>query len=440
LVWSGEAHAQSSPSNDLSRVLELIEQQEQRLNAQERQLRDQQNEITEQRALIERQRREIVAMQTGVSDADLGEIRGAGLRQHGLNYVELAPDEPILLNRRAPIRTLTQTEGGSAPPAPSPAAAPTGPVGEAPPEETQVATVDALPEGQNALLGRGRLVIEPSIEYSRRSSSRFVFRGAVLIDAINIGQLEANDTARDTLVSSLTLRYALSDRLEIEGRVPYIYRRDRITALNPGGTTTYRTYELEGAELGDVEMSARYQLNRGRNGSPIFVAGARVKSDTGLGPFDLDRDSQGVSTELATGSGFWAVQGSLSAMYPTDPAVLFGNISYMYNMPRDIDRTYGTVTIGHVDPGDSIGLGFGFGFSVNPRFSYSLSYSHSYVMPTETELNGVTQESTELQVGSLSLGLSFRATERLTLSTSIDMGLTEDAPDARIAFRTPFRW
>jgi len=439
-IWSGDANAQSSTPNELSRVLELIDQQEHRLDAQERTLRDQQREITEQRALIERQRREIQAMNGGVSDAELGEVRGAGLGAHGLNYTALAVDEPILLNRRAPISTLVQSEAGGVPAStPSSNAPPAGPVGEAP-EETQVATVDALPEGQNTLLGAGRLVIEPSLEYSRSSSNRLVFRGAVLLDALHIGLLEANDTARDTVASSLAIRYALTDRLEVEGRVGYIYRADRVTTLSQNSSSTTQTFELQGSELGDAEVSARYQLNRGRNGAPIFVAGARVKSDTGLGPFDLERDAQGVSTELATGSGFWAVQGSLSMMYPTDPAVLFANVSYMYNIARDIDKTYGAVTVGHVDPGDSIGMGFGFGFSLNPRFSYSLGYSHSYVLPTETELNGVTQSSTELQVGSLQLGLSFRATERLTLSTSVDMGLTEDAPDVRVAFRAPFRW
>lgn len=439
-IWSGEAHAQGSPPNELVRVLELIDQQEQRLNAQELRLRDQQREITEQRGLIERQRREIQAMSGTVSDAELGEVRGAGFGVHGLGYTELAADEPIRLNRRAPYSTLTQTEGGSAPPASTPAPAPTRPVGEAPPEETQVATVDSLPEGQNALLGAGRLVIEPSIEYSRSSSNRLVFRGAVIAEGIQIGLIDANDTARDTIASSIAIRYALTDRLEIEARVPFIYRSDRVTTLSQGTTSTTQTFELEGSNMGDAEVSARYQLNRGRNGAPIFVAGARVKSDTGLGPFDLARDTQGVSTELATGSGFWAVQGSLSAMYPTDPAVLFANVSYMYNMPRDIDRTLGAVTVGNVDPGDSIGVGFGFGFSMNPRFSYSLGYSHSYVMPTETELNGSLQRSTELQVGSLQLGLSFRTTERLTLSASVDMGLTEDAPDVRVSFRAPFRW
>ena len=420
-------------------VLELIQQQESRLNEQERQLHEQQRQLSEQRSLIERQRREIEAM-TSISDADLSEIRGAGAVRGGLAYEDLGPDEPIRVNQR-PARTFMQSDsGGSAPPEATPTAAPQGPVGEAPPESTQTSTVDALPEGQNALLGAGRLVIEPSFEFSQSSGNRLVFRGVEIVTGIQIGLIEANDSARNTLSSSVALRYALTDRLEVEARIPYVYRDDRVTTLSQNSTTTTQTFNLNGSDIGDVELSARYQLTRGRNGGPIFVAGARVKSTTGAGPFDVERDAQGVASELATGSGFWSVQGSLSMLYPTDPAVLFANVSYMYNAPDTIDQTYGAVTVGEVDPGDSIGFGFGFGFAMNPRFSTSLGYSHSYVLPTETELNGTVQESTELQVGSMQLGLSFRASERLTLSAGVDFGVTEDAPDVRVSFRAPFRW
>ncbi len=419
--------------------MELINQQEARLNAQERQLEEQQRQLGEQRQLIERQRRELLAM-GAVSDAELGDIRGAGMASSALNFNGLAEDEPLQVNRQRPLVMLAQTEGGSAPQA-APASTPSdGPVGQAPTEQPQTAQVDALPEGQNALLGAGRLVIEPSFEYSRSSSNRFVFRGVEIVTGVQIGLLEVNDAARDTLTAAVAARYAVTDRLELEVRVPYIYRSDRVTTVAQQSTTTMQTFELNGGDIGDVEMSARYQLNNGANGAPIFVVGARVKSDSGLGPFDLERDASGVSTELATGSGFWAVQGSVSMLYPSDPAVIFASLSYNHNIAREIGETYGTVTIGEVDPGDSISMGFGFGFALNNRFSYSLGYSHSYVLPTTSELNDLVQESTELQVGSVSLGMSFRATERLTLSTSVDIGVTEDAPDVRVAFRAPFRW
>lgn len=377
-----------------------------------------------------------------VSDTDLGEIRGAGIPSSALNFNGLSADEPISLSRRSPVRTLMQADGGGGGAAqPVSMAPPQGPVGEAPPEQPPAtAAVEALPEGQNALLGRGRLVIEPAIEYSRSSNNRLVFRGAVIAEGIQIGLLEANDTARDTIVASLAARYAITDRLEVEARVPYIYRNDRITTLSQNSTQTTHTFELNGGDVGDLEVSARYQLNEGRNGAPLWVASARVKSDTGRGPFDLARDAQGVATELATGSGFWGVQGGLSVLYPSDPVVLFANVGYLYNIERDVDRTFGSVTIGNVDPGDSISGGFGMGFALNPRFSYSLAYSHSYVMETETELNDTVQRSAALQVGTLQFGMSFRATERTTVSTSVNVGVTNDAPDVSVGLRAPFRW
>jgi hypothetical protein len=439
LGWSGSAQAQTS---DLSRVLQLIEQQEQRLDTQERQLREQQRQLAEQRSLIERQRREIEAMAGGVSDSELGEIRGVGIPNNSLAFTPLEPDQPIAVNRRRSFTTLAQAEGGSAPlPAAASTAAPAGPVGEAPPEQPHPATqVEALPEGQSALAGRGKLVIEPSFDYSRSSSNRLVFRGVEILPSFQVGIIEASDTARDTLAASVSVRYSLTDRLEIEGRIPYVYRSDRITTLLQREESVSQTFELDGGDVGDVEMSARYQINSGRNGAPIFVAGGRIKSDTGKGPFDLARDLDGVATELATGSGFWGAQASVSVLYPSDPAVLFANLSYLYNMPRDIDRTVGGVDIGEVDPGDSIGAGFGFGFALNPRFSYSLGYSHSFIMPTESELGATRQRSASIQVGSLQLGMSFRASERLTIATSVDIGATEDAPDVRIGLRMPYRF
>jgi len=446
LLWNGPAHAQSTPSSDLARVLELIAQQEARLNEQEQLLRDQQRQLQEQRALIERQRSQLASVER-IDDADLGEIVGAGAPSSAMNFASLDATAPIRLNRGSRyaqriVNDVDDEGGGGGAPAATPAN--DGPVGEAPPEQPPAtSSVEALPEGQNALLGRGRLVIEPSLEYSRSSSNRLVFRGVEIVTGVQIGLIEANDAARDTISSSIAVRYALTDRLEIEGRVPFIYRSDRVTTLRQGGETTMQTFELDGAAMGDIELSARYQLNEPENGMPMFVAGARLKSDTGVSPFELARDEFGVSTELATGSGFWGVQGSLSVLYPTDPVVLFGNISYLYNIPRDVDQTYASanpVTIGRVDPGDSIGFGFGFGFSVNPRFSYSLGYSHAYVMETETEINDTVQQSSELQVGTVQLGMSFRATERLTISTGVDIGVTEDAPDVRVSLRTPFRW
>jgi hypothetical protein len=440
IAWGGDAHAQTA-SPSFAQVMEQLQRQEHTLDAQQRQLYQQQEQLTQQRQLIEQQRRQLEAMSGAVSDGALNDMRGAGL-PGPMVYRELAADEPISTFRRAYSTIVSENSGGggAAPVSTADSTPPQGPVGEAPTQEEPAAQVEALPEGSTALSGRGKLTLESSIEYSRSSNNRLVFRGVEIVTGIQIGVIEASDSARDTIAGSLAARYALTDRLEIEGRVPYIYRSDRVTTLAQNDEQQTETFELSGSNVGDAEVSARYQLNRGRNGLPMFVVGGRIKSDTGKGPFDLARDAAGISTELATGSGFWGVQGSISALYPSDPVVLYGSLSYLHNVARDVNVDLGGVHVGEVDPGDSIGAGFGFGFSLNPRFSYSLGYSHSYVMETTTQLNDTVQRSTALQVGTLQLGMSFRVNEDLTVSTGVDVGVTEDAPDVRISLRTPFRF
>ena len=321
---------------------------------------------------------------------------------------------------------------------PEPGGLPGAPVGEAP--EPAPAQVAAIPAELGVLTPPGQLVIDPSLEYVRTSNNRLVFRGVEIVPGIQLGVIEASDADRDTGVANLSARYGLTNRLEVELRAPYVVRHDRITTLAQRDETVSRNIELDGRGIGDIETSLRYQLNGGRNGWPVLVGTARVKSPTGLGPYEVDYDEFGVASELATGSGFWAVEGGLTLLYPTDPAVIFAGLTYLHNFGRDIDRDVGGARVGRVEPGASIGASLGFGLSLNPRFSVSFGYTHNYIRPTSTELGSTTQSSQPLQVGSLLMGSSFRLGERLTLNSSFEFGVTSDAPDVRIVLRTPYRF
>ncbi|HVI30577.1 transporter [Phenylobacterium sp.] len=313
---------------------------------------------------------------------------------------------------------------------------PGAPVGQAP----APAQVAAIPAELGVLTPPGQLVLDPSLEYVRTSNNRLVFRGVEIVPGIQLGVIEASDADRDTGVANISARYGLTNRLEVELRAPYVVRHDRITTLAQRDETISRNIELDGRGIGDIEASLRYQLNGGRNGWPIFVATARAKSPTGLGPYEVDYDEFGVASELATGSGFWAVESGLTLLYPTDPAVIFGGLTYLHNFGRDIDRDVGGAFVGRVEPGASIGASLGFGLSLNPRFSVSFGYTHNYIRPTRTEIGGTDQSSQPLQVGSLLMGWSFRLGERLTLNSSFEFGVTSDAPDVRIVLRTPYRF
>jgi hypothetical protein len=311
------------------------------------------------------------------------------------------------------------------------------PVGRPSPEAVQTV---AVPPGYGVLTPKGQLVFDSALEYVQNSNPRLVFRGVEITPGIQLGVIEASDAERATGVGVAALRYGLTDRLEVEARAPYVMRHDRVTTLSQRDDSVTDARTLDGRGVGDVELGARFQINSGQRGRPVFIATSRIKTPTGEGPYEVAYDEAGIATTLATGSGFWGVEGGITVVYPSEPAVIYGGVTYLRNLARDIDRKIGSVQVGRVNPGDSIGAVLGFGLSLNPRLAVSFGYSHAYIFPTRSELGDSRQHSQHLQVGSLQLGGTYRMTERLTINTVIDVGITADAPDLRAVLRAPLRF
>lgn len=417
-----EAHGAS----EIETQRRILTEQRQLIDRQSAMIAEQQHQIDQMQQQLVRQQVQIGQLtQLTMGNDPLGALRGAGLGQ-----------APALASNMQRAETETDRNTG---PAGDSAGLPDAPVGEAPPPPPPPEQlVAAVPEGQGVLTRAGELFFEPSFEYTRSSTNRLVFRGIELVPGIQIGLIEATDADRDTLVGTGSLRYGISDRLEAEVRLPYLYRNDRIEVAQQRDEGIVRQIKLSENGIGDLEFTLRYQLNRPVGQKPIFVGSLRVKSDTGKGPFDIGYDEFGVATGLATGSGFWAVQPGVNFLMPSDPAVIYGGLAYLYHIPRDVNKMVGDVMIGRVDPGDAISANIGFGFALNPRFSFSLGYRHTYVFPTSTEIGGTMQRSNYLHVGALNVGMSYRLTQRDVLNLGFEVGVTEDAPDVSVTLRMPF--
>jgi hypothetical protein len=252
---------------------------------------------------------------------------------------------------------------------------------------------------------------------------------------------------RTTVVAGLTARYGLTNRLEVEGRIPYVYRNDDTVSrpINLEPSSASKVFNAEGSDLGDIELAARYQLNLPKPGNPYFIGGLRLKTRTGEDPFEVDYLAAApglptLQTSLPTGSGFYSLQPSLSMIYPTDPAVFFGGINYQWNIKRDVDKSLRGVQssfVGEVDPGDAVGINFGMGLGLNERSSFSIGYEHTWIGKTKTD-GTVTEGTTNLQTASLLLGYSYRLNKRASLSLSVGAGLTNDSPDTQFTLRLPY--
>jgi hypothetical protein len=429
---AADVDAQPAAAPDsIEAVVERLSQLEasdaSQIKAQAQLIAQQADELARTRALLDKQQRELDAAR--LTSADNEAIR-AGSRVMG---APPADDTQI-----AEIRAGA-SDAGTPPPS--------GPVGEAPPP-VPAATL-ALPQGIDVLTPKGQLIFDNALEYQNSASDRLVFAGIQIVSGVELGLLEANQTRNDSGILLDTLRYGITNRLEVEATVPWVTRSDRVTLVETADTTLSRTETINGSGLGDVEGTLRYQITSGLNGSPIIVAAMRVISDSGTGPFNVLYDKQGVAQRLPTGSGFWAVDPNITMIYPLDPIVLFGAVGYQHSFGEDINKTFGSdlgaVRVGHVQPGDSISAAIGFAFSLNPHFSYSLGYRENYFFPTSTvflptqlSVTGSKQESLPLNAGALLVGGSYQINRHVSLNLNFEFGVTPDAPNDTIIFRIPY--
>ena len=167
-------------------------------------------------------------------------------------------------------------------------ASPERPVGQAPPEGDAVERpqVQAIANIGGVLTPKGVWIIEPSLQFSNSQINRLSFLGIEILETFLIGILEAEDADRNLISPALTVRYGLTPRLELEGKLPYVWRDDTLRATIPSLISEPQiTRDLKGHGIGDVELALHYQMNAGQSGWPIFIGNLRYKTATGDGPF-----------------------------------------------------------------------------------------------------------------------------------------------------------
>lgn len=375
------------------------------------------------------------------------------------------------------LRRAVQARGAGQPTPPSPAQARTTPVSPATPAVPAAPVAAAQPVGQQAeadaaqrradqrvldtdpglarsggvLLPRGAISIEPSLDYSYTSVNRAIVSGFTIIPGITFGSVDIREVQRRTLTAGVTMRIGLADGLEANVRLPFIYRSDTLQTQPADINAAPITIGPTGSGLGDIEFGASYQLTTGTGWLPILVGNLRVKSNTGRSPFDVpiytidDQPSgqflRGLERELPTGTGFWAVEPGITMIIPTDPAVLFASVRYVWNLENTVrirDSAGGPDGRARIDPGDGIGLNLGIGFALNERTSMSFGYEHVHVLSSRS--NGRRVAGSSYDIGTFNIGLSYRLSDALSLNVGVGIGVTESAPNARVLVRLPYRF
>ena len=409
-VLAGTAQAQSiDVPIELDQVRQQLEVETARLNALQRSLDEQEGSLATQRRQLIEQRRRIEALYERMTG------RGAppGIATPSGNQAE-------------PVQRSAQAD----PTAPKP-------VGEAPSASDRPPEVAPLGEQAGVLTPQGKFVLEPSVQYLHATNNRVALVGFTIIPAITIGLIDIRRVSRDTFVGALTGRYGLTNRLEVEAKLPYVYASSS-TISRPLATpsVTDSVFDTSGSGIGDVELAARYQMNQGGVDKPFYLATFRARLPTGKSPYDVPFDPvTTLPTRLATGTGFLGLQPGITVLFPSDPVVFFGGASYLYNVERDVGNGFGRIS-----PGNVFDATFGMGLALNEKASFSIGYQHSVVgKPSqEGQAEGVTLAPTStLQLGTVRFGFSYRLTPTTNVNLTLGVGATRDAPDLELTLRLP---
>ena len=401
--------------DDLSQVLSTLDAQKAKLEQQDQLLRQQSQQLQQQQQELHKLRSQFEQLPQPVA-------------------VKVPPPR---VSAPLSAEALGSLRGGAA----QTAAGDQAPVGQAPPTPERAPQLDLLTDRGGVLTPKGAFVYEPAIDFVHTSSNSAVIQGTTVIPAITIGAINISKINQDLFQAVNTFRFGVTNRLEIEARVPYVYGRQEAVQrpLNVQASSDNQ-FNTHGSGIGDVEAAAHYQINRGEGGWPYFIGNVRVKTETGKDPFSISLDqNSGLSSRVPTGSGFYDVEPSLTVIYPSDPAVFFLNAGYIFGIPENKNlANIGGAGTGRVDPGSAIHFSFGLGFGINEASSFSIGYDYSSFSPQL--INGAAQVGTSLQIGSVLIGYSYRFNDWIAANLTTGIGTTQDAPNTHVILRVPIQF
>lgn len=201
-------------------------------------------------------------------------------------------------------------------------------------------SVSNLYDEASGFFGGGKFSVETGITYTHYDTRALTLNGFLALDSIFLGNINIDRIKADNWTLDLTARYNVDQRWQFDINVPIVYRESTYSSGGAGGAAGVSSDGTVTRDpmIGDVNMGVAYKFLDESEDWPDAVATLRVKAPTGKDPYgikliqDTANDNLAIPEDLPTGNGVWAITPGISLVKTFDPAVLFGSLSYTYNM------------------------------------------------------------------------------------------------------------
>lgn len=313
-------------------------------------------------------------------------------------------------------------------------------------------SVSNLYDEASGFFGGGKFSVETGITYTHYDTRALTLNGFLALDSIFLGNINLDRIKADNWTLDLTARYNMDQRWQFDINVPIVYRESTYSSGGAGGAgpVTSDASVTRDPTIGDVNVGVAYKFLDESENWPDAVLTLRVKAPTGKDPYgiklveDPTNNNLSVPESLPTGNGVWAITPGISLVKTFDPAVLFASLSYTYNMQdsfSDISPQVNSKVKGDVKLGDSWQIGGGIAFALNERMSMSFSVTDQFASKSKIKPDGGDWQSitnSDYNAANFNIGLTFAATDNLTIVPNLSIGLTEDAPDFSFSLKFPY--
>jgi len=283
-------------------------------------------------------------------------------------------------------------------------------------EELQGSIEQALRQRGSILLPKGTLQGESSTTWAHLSTNRINIQGFSILPVLVIGDISTENVKRDIFIQNFALKYGLLNNLQTEIKFPLRGQYERVTVTDTSEDTRSKF------GIGDIELGVSRQIGWEGGYMPDLIAALSVKAPTGKSPYNRT---------IGLGTGHWAAKGSLIAAKASDPAVVFGSLSYTWNFQRNNIDNYGDIK-----PGNTIGYSIGTAIALSYQTAINFSFDHSITQKTKRDDRYLT--GSFINSASIKIGSNWAVNENLLLDFGVSFGVTDDAPDVSVELRVPY--
>ncbi len=259
---------------------------------------------------------------------------------------------------------------------------------------------------QSVFIRKGEIIAELNTSYSSDKRKDSVQLAAGLSAPV--------DSTRRFFDTTLFTRFGLfTDGLEFDVIAPlFVHGQIESEVVGVPGSQTYR----QSSGVGDLAVAVRYQAWYEKGARPAVIFDVQGKSMTG-----------GKGATTLRGTGNYHVGGGITVMKSLDPVVFFGRVGYTE-----------TIGVDGYDIGNIVDFSLGMGFSLNDRVAFNMQMVGATI--GKARLQGQTIDGSSLEIMNLLFSSTILMSKQLFIEPIVGIGMTDDAFDATIGLRIPYRF